>query len=177
MLTLTWKRSLKRAAPPSSITSPCLSLKAKVIEALISGFMLKSNLLPLTPPDLIHPSPSHPSPPPWSATSIQVQHMIGNKNLTHFLFWNGLQDGLDVNFSQCLCHIPMCQSYLSSSTEHFLGPQPLAGTWVAQLRPRVYRLYSLAHVLHSRSGRDLGQLQGRDTACFFTHMDLMVVID
>ena len=48
-----------------------------------------------------------------------------------------------------------------------MGPQPLAGTWVAQLRPRVYRLYSLAHILHSRSGRDLGQLQERDTACFF----------
>ena len=87
MLTLMWKRSLKRAAPPSSITSPCLGLKAKVIEVLISGFMLKSELLPLTPPGLSHPSPSHPSPPPWSATSLQVQHMIGNKNLTHFLFW------------------------------------------------------------------------------------------
>ena len=78
MLTLMWKRSLKRAAPPSSITSPCLGLKVKVMEALISGFMSKSEVLPLTPPDLIHPSPSHPSPPPWSATSIQVQHMIGN---------------------------------------------------------------------------------------------------
>ena len=87
MLTLMWKRSLKRAAPPSSITSPCLGLKAKVKEALISGFMLKSELLPLTPPGLSHPSPSHPSPPPWSATSIQVQHMIGNKNLTPILKW------------------------------------------------------------------------------------------
>ena len=57
----------------------------------------------------------------WLLGQKSTNRCQENKNLTHFLIWNGLQDGLDVNFSQCLCHIPMCQNYLASSNKTLSG--------------------------------------------------------